>query len=717
MSYIIKRTNPIVNTKLTAKGRQKLAQGKLNFSYWAVGDSEVNYKLADNDVATGATSNQPLTNFYSSIFKPKDNQTCLKYNLKKNDDSYLFTLSNDGTSSSYYSTIKLSLNNKATQRGFYTGGTSVWTANTGTDYFKTGGTVSISGVTGQTVLDLGGSGFTDGDYVMFAFTNDTHSATTQNILSASTPTLFYKIQSSTGTSVTFDRNLPNLISSGSGNTRYTVYPGGEAISTYYGSGNTTSYWNTSTLTFESDCDISTRDVKVWNMNNVWEEDMAGISGGVETYINYGSTGYTGTKYPYLGYPLSGNSSIIANRCEALTGCKLDDGSKGIGVIHYTNNNISNFYGEYLYLDDLTNKSLTLEIPSIMWHRRKPTTGGTGSGTTIGMRFVSTGTTGTTTYVDGSCIKYLDLIEDTGMTISKTATTVGRIYPDLKAVTIHDEELLAAMSYKSNRNWTLPKLDAQLTSPIGGSGTGCLGADETMYLTYMLTNPSGLTDSLPCQYYVKIENNTSLDKDIKFNISGTDLLPYMREKEHGSYDGLGFYAHNFKLLAQKVSKSTVRPSSQLWRQKDFSGTSLSTTSGLSIDPLKLERQNPDLNEFILSGGTNYSGLTYFNLSNHMTVPGSSESTQLQYGDERFFYGNVSTYIGATAYKSLFTISIDPNEFTKTSNPSRSTTSTEKLKVSDVGIYDSDKDLVMISKLSSPIELINNNAISIEVSIDF
>ena len=45
MSYIIKRTNPIVNTKLTEKGRQKLAQGKLNFSYWAAGDCEVNYKI------------------------------------------------------------------------------------------------------------------------------------------------------------------------------------------------------------------------------------------------------------------------------------------------------------------------------------------------------------------------------------------------------------------------------------------------------------------------------------------------------------------------------------------------------------------------------------------------------------------------------------------------------------------------------------------------
>ena len=40
MSYIIPSTSPFVSIKLTEKGREQLAQGKLNFSYWAVGDSE-----------------------------------------------------------------------------------------------------------------------------------------------------------------------------------------------------------------------------------------------------------------------------------------------------------------------------------------------------------------------------------------------------------------------------------------------------------------------------------------------------------------------------------------------------------------------------------------------------------------------------------------------------------------------------------------------------
>ena len=43
MSYIINSTSPFVSIKLTEKGRELLAQGQLNFSFWGIGDSELNY--------------------------------------------------------------------------------------------------------------------------------------------------------------------------------------------------------------------------------------------------------------------------------------------------------------------------------------------------------------------------------------------------------------------------------------------------------------------------------------------------------------------------------------------------------------------------------------------------------------------------------------------------------------------------------------------------
>jgi hypothetical protein len=45
------------------------------------------------------------------------------------------------------------------------------------------------------------------------------------------------------------------------------------------------------------------------------------------------------------------------------------------------------------------------------------------------------------------------------------------------------KLLSVISYKSNRNWTLPKLAANLTAP--SSENGILPVDATMYLSYSL----------------------------------------------------------------------------------------------------------------------------------------------------------------------------------------------------------------------------------------
>ena len=43
MSYILKNTSGLVNTRVTDTGRQKLSQGNFKISYFQIGDSEVSY--------------------------------------------------------------------------------------------------------------------------------------------------------------------------------------------------------------------------------------------------------------------------------------------------------------------------------------------------------------------------------------------------------------------------------------------------------------------------------------------------------------------------------------------------------------------------------------------------------------------------------------------------------------------------------------------------
>ena len=48
MSYIIKNTAALINTKLTDSARKKISQGKFDISYFQIGDSEVCYNCVNN---------------------------------------------------------------------------------------------------------------------------------------------------------------------------------------------------------------------------------------------------------------------------------------------------------------------------------------------------------------------------------------------------------------------------------------------------------------------------------------------------------------------------------------------------------------------------------------------------------------------------------------------------------------------------------------------
>jgi len=43
MTYILKNTSGLINSRLTDAGRLKLSEGNFNISYFQIGDSEVSY--------------------------------------------------------------------------------------------------------------------------------------------------------------------------------------------------------------------------------------------------------------------------------------------------------------------------------------------------------------------------------------------------------------------------------------------------------------------------------------------------------------------------------------------------------------------------------------------------------------------------------------------------------------------------------------------------
>ena len=77
----------------------------------------------------------------------------------------------------------------------------------------------------------------------------------------------------------------------------------------------------------------------------------------------------------------------------------------------------------------------------MWHKSNTTTLGTTLSPIGGQQLLT-----------GLEIYYYDLADSNGF-------IVGKMFPDLKIFVIEDQELLFAMSYKSNRSWTLPNYTA------------------------------------------------------------------------------------------------------------------------------------------------------------------------------------------------------------------------------------------------------------------
>ncbi|MHA2010232.1 MAG: hypothetical protein ACXACY_20620 [Candidatus Hodarchaeales archaeon] len=744
MSYINKQSTTLVRTKLTDIGREQLAKGQLTFNNYIIGDSEVDYNyikgwsefVPSSSASTGEflfheANDNVVKNIFSKVLRPKDENPFFSSFLLDQSNQYLFPLNQQ----SNIQLIKGLVTNQAADRGFFSGSTVGvgLSAVTTTEFIKESGTIDLGNFDGANdnttytkgvlTLDTALTATSVNDYIVFRFSNPTLGNVTGDTMTAATINTFYNITDISGVEIKVDRSLPTLSAySGTIITYYTIPGGDDPEDDYYGLSSLTAYWNTGTLSFDSSCDICVENIPVWNMNNVWVENLAGQF--KNSPINYhehnlfGSEQFAGSKQ-YLGYNDTLKVSATSTKLSSIS--YMDPFQKGICILHYTNSCISNFYGEQFYVDEESGKLLNLDIP-VMWHRRNDV--GTASGTTLGMTFVSD--TILKTITTNNDIEYYDLIEFSGLSVTPTQPlSVGKVFPQLKIVVIDNEELLSAMSYKSNRNYTLPDLTGELVTSVSGNCTGVLKAGESLYMTYWLSNTgtgtTGTTNvttpTLPCQRYTVLDNTTNSDKDVQFRLNNVDLLPYMRKRESVDYDGYGFYADNFKLLTQVIDKNLVsRPDPSKWRVVDYTSTKITDVTGETINPKLLENQNPNITGFILTGGL-YSGAsaTTFNLGSELNMSKAEYYGKMTFGDERLFYGNIRTYIGATIYKTLFNINLDGASIGSTSNTTFSFG--DDRYISEVGILDNNQNLVLVGKLSRPIRLADSTTASLELTIDF
>lgn len=486
----------------------------------------------------------------------------------------------------------------------------------------------------------------------------------------------------------------------------------------------------------------------------WSENPAGLYSSVsQDYTNFGSKQYLGSK-EYFGYASSSGqtdtSSTYYNNSFGDVVTVTPEEQKAIAIIHYTNQTVDLFYGEKFALEpfDESNPSDTtgqarnfkLHIPWLMWHKNPECC------------------FGETFWVDPPEFEDLDLFKvhylqstknndmnspgiryyhlwDTHRNVNNIPSRIGKVFPDSKIVIIDDEEIIASMSYKSNRNWTLPAPRISLVTPntCGNDNTsvsGVLtGTSQYMHVTYRLSNTSTFTNSLHCNYYSVIQGPnieclplTSQNVAIRFGgdfsclrptysptTTTTTYIPYTTTTTTSTYEPIvgtttticpdvcdvvsGFYADKFEVICQKVD-GNGRPNSSEWKIIDFTDQ----ISNLFV--------NGYITEEAITGSTfvitndEYENAPSYNLNDYIPLtPAGYTGSSLNFGDEYYFYGSLETDIEATIYEMRYKINLSQAEFLSSSNPSW--TPGTSSYVSEIGLYDSNKNLMIISKMQSPV----------------
>ena len=283
MGFIDKNDPTVINIKLTSKGRELLSQGKLNYKYFVVGDSEIDYRLI-NEINKDSSD---YSGFDSVILNAFDKNPNIISSIPRNfnGDSYNEIQSIPITN--------YTVENSIDSIGFFNSGCTGFIIDSNhikrSDLF-----VKPSEINGGSSLNLykGNDGILYDellvdDYILIMWSVNTTTADNIN-KNTPNPILIYKIEEIFENNndyifVKVDRDLPifsgysSSIITGKTN-QVIVFPN---KLTYSGSSvfnmSQTDYVDNSVINFLENCQCPTIVFPFWNMSIIFTEEIIGIS--------------------------------------------------------------------------------------------------------------------------------------------------------------------------------------------------------------------------------------------------------------------------------------------------------------------------------------------------------------------------------------------------------------------------------------------------------
>jgi len=185
------------------------------------------------------------------------------------------------------------------------------------------------------------------------------------------------------------------------------------------------------------------------------------------------------------------------------------------------------------------------------------------------------------------------------------------------------------------------------------------------------------------------------------------------------DDTGYTENKLYALVQIVDNTPfdtyddVIPDSTMWKQYNITSQVTGyTSSGVWV--LTPANITSVVFKISLLQYNNTSIFESYNLD-YIDYPSSSQEDDLVFGDATYFFGNVETKIKADVYTTDISVNLPLNEFNSSSN--KTWDGLETAYISEIGIYDSNKQLVAIGKLNDPVAKDPTIARTIVFALDF
>jgi len=659
MGFLVANVSENLAGRITNKGRKKIAQGNFNITYFQVGDSEYDYTLPFYEFNGDENPGQ-------KVLMPFDKDSQVKYPYKYSESSI------SGTT--YGTPVQSVQMDRITNYLSAVGFVSDYNESTINSTYEP---INISRINGSNILSVSnGTLYYNVEFITILFGDLGIGGTiSENVHSS----LTYKIIDIVNDNLHLDRPMPNLS---------------------FLSGDVTIVSNAlSSFNPCIDQEYS------WDLNTVWSKTPAGLDPAIVPLTTFDSNVFVSAK-EYFGYNTS--SGQTDNTLTTITntfGNKIivpPEEQHSISILHYSKVGVASLdpdlpykYEDYIGHNEDETEYFEIYIPFILYDRNTTTT--------IGARFFMDTED---FYINSTAIdtrpnqmKFRYLIDEQGV-------KVGKVFVNHKVIIFDDQEIVAALDYKSNRNYTLPipqistipidsKCDDYGNSLIPLLSGGTTG--QTVFVTYLLQHQASGDSQLSgmcCNYYSKISNSiVDSDVSIKFD---TDDFQFMRSTFSDVTNG--YIADTFQILVQVVNTGE-QPDPTLWKIIDFTDQIPNHTPGTLINPTTLR----DTRFIITSYDYENAGL--------YVIP------ETHFGDFQSFPGSIKVARVTDMEVMRFLVNLPSGYFETTQNPSYDTTAIPAIpkRITEVALLDENKDVLVIAKASSPIEKVGTIVLAVQLDI--